>query len=157
MSELRGYVLSVISVAVLAAIVKRFMGEKGTTAAIGKLMTGLVLTFAVISPVLDLNISDMSGFFDAYTIDAQQVVQEGVEISSDSFSKRIKEKTEAYILYKAKQYDAVLTVDVTLTTDAVPTPKSISIRGNISPYAKNALQNMIATDLGISKENQQWT
>ena len=157
MTGLSSYFLSVISVAVIAAIVKRLMGDKGTAAAIGKLMTGMVLTFAIISPLIDLNISDMNSLIDAYAYDAQQAVQNGIQISRDSLAGSIKEKTEAYILDKARQYEAKLTVDIALSNDTIPKPKSVTIQGNVAPYAKSALQNIIYTDLGIDKEHQLWT
>ena len=157
MTDLRSYFLSVISAALITAIVRRLMGDKGTAAAVCKLMSGLVLTFTVLSPLVNLNLSGMNGFTDAYAYDAQQVVTFGAQISADALEKSIKEKTEAYILDKAKQYDAELSVQVMLTDETIPKPKSVIISGSISPYAKNALQNIIRTDLGVDKEYQIWT
>ena len=157
MTDLRSYFLSVISAALITAIVRRLMGDKGSAAAVCKLMSGLVLTFTVLSPLVNLNLSGMNGFTDAYAYDAQQAVTFGTQISADALEKSIKEKTEAYILDKAKQYDAELSVQVMLTDETIPKPKSVVISGNISPYAKNALQNIIRTDLGVDKEYQIWT
>ena len=157
MTDLRSYFLSVISAALITAIVRRLMGDKGTAAAVCKLMSGLVLTFTVLSPLVNLNLSGMNGFTDAYAYDAQQAVTLGAQISADALEKSIKEKTEAYILDKAKQYDAELSVQVMLTDETIPKPKSVVISGSISPYAKNALQNIIRTDLGVDKEYQIWT
>ena len=157
MNELRSYFLSIIVVVVITAIARRLMGEKGTPAAVGKLMTGLILTMAILSPLLNLDFAGMNDFFDAYAFDAKQAVAAGTEISKQALSQSIKEKSEAYILDKARHFGAQLTVQVHLSDETIPKPNAVHISGNISPYAKSSLQNMIQSDFGIDKEHQTWT
>ncbi len=157
MNGLQTYFMSVIATALICALVRRLMGEKGTAAAVGKLMSGLVLTFTVISPLVDLEITGMNGVLDAYAYDAKQALETGTQISADALAERIKAQTEAYILSKAEEYGARVQVEVYLNEETVPMPCAVTITGSIAPYAKNALQNMIRSDLGIDKEHQTWT
>ena len=156
MTQLRSYFLSIVAVALIVSIVKRLMGEKGSTASIAKLTTGLALTFAVISPLVNLDFTGMNQPWDSYAFDAEQTVAQGTQISSDALAQSIKQQTESYILDKATTLGADLTVEVKLSNDTIPIPKSVIIIGQISPYAKNNLQNMIKNDLGIDKEHQTW-
>ena len=51
---------------------------------------------------------------------------------------------------------ADLTVEVMLSLDEVPVASSVQLQGNISPYARQALQQWLQDDMGIPKEHQQW-
>ena len=47
--------------------------------------------------------------------------------------------------------------DIILSDDDIPAPVAARIKGNVSPFAKSKLMDMMEKDLGISKERQQWT
>ena len=68
----------------------------------------------------------------------------------------IKGETEAYILDKAASLGVELEVDVLLEDMYPMAPKTVRLSGSVSPYVRNRLQNIIAEELGISKENQIW-
>ena len=67
----------------------------------------------------------------------------------------IKAETEAYILDKASQLNVELSVEVTIDEENIPT--AVTLSGEVSPYARRQLQEIIESDLGIAKENQRWT
>ena len=48
-------------------------------------------------------------------------------------------------------------VEVTVDTSQTPVPNAVRVSGQISPYGKKQLQQMIANDLGIALEAQIWT
>lgn len=154
---MKAYFLSIVAVALLTAIIRKLVGEQGTMASALKLMTGLLLTFAVISPLKDFHFSGMNDIAGSYASDAEQLVREGEKITSEAVSSIITQRTRAYIIEKAKTYDADLEVSVTLTSEDIPRPYAVTIKGNISPYVKSELQNIIQSDLGIPKEHQTWT
>lgn len=153
---MKAYFLSIVSVALIAAIVYKLVGATGVTAAIVKLISGIILTLTVISPMANFNFSGMTDFMDAYKYDAQEAVDLGKQISADALRSSIIEKTRAYILDKAAEYDTDLEIEIQVTEDPIPKPCSVTIKGNISPYAKNTLQNLIQSDIGIDKEHQIW-
>ena len=66
----------------------------------------------------------------------------------------IKQRTEAYILDRASAMDAQIKVSVSLGKDGIP--KSVRITGRISPMNRSRLTDVIAADLGIPREQQEW-
>jgi hypothetical protein len=47
-------------------------------------------------------------------------------------------------------------VEVELSDEEIPVPKTVSVTGKISPYAKKQLSEMMERELGIKVENQKW-
>ena len=66
----------------------------------------------------------------------------------------IKSRVQAYILDKADSFGTSLEVEVILDQDHIPV--SVELQGNISPYARAQLTEIIEEDLGIPKEHQLW-
>jgi hypothetical protein len=71
-------------------------------------------------------------------------------------AERIIQQTQAYILDKARSLDAELTVEVFLGDGTIPVPIGVRLEGNISPYARKLLSQMLQDDLGIPAEEQIW-
>ena len=66
------------------------------------------------------------------------------------------EQLQAYILDKAADLGAELEVEILMPDDGSGQPQGVVLRGAVSPYAKTRLQQIIAEDLDIAKEKQQW-
>jgi stage III sporulation protein AF len=156
MEPIREYLLSVSVAAMFCAVARRLLERKGTPAAMGKLLTGLFMTFTVLSPLTDLSIGPLRDFTEDFRQQAQQAVQEGEAYANSSLRKGISERTKAYILDKAEAFGADLQVDVILSDDLYPVPEQVRLSGNVSPYAKMQLKKILV-ELGISEENQIWT
>lgn len=156
MEQIRQYLLSVIGAAILCGIVNSLIGKKSAHAAIIKLISGLCMTFTVISPLLKVQMNDYSDYFNSFADDAEKVVASGEEIAAKELRAIIKGRTEAYILDKAASLGLDVEVEVTLSNDIPPLPCAVTISGSASPYSKNALAQYIANDLGIPKEDQIW-
>lgn len=155
MDHLRTYIFSVCSAAILCALANRFF-EKNTAAAIGKMMTGLLLTITVMQPLRSVN----KGWLENISLDidlgASEAVAYGHEESQKALSAIIKENTAAYILQKASSLNAQICVEVRVSSDTIPIPDSVLVSGTVSPYTRQQLQTWIEKDLGIPKENQIW-
>ena len=119
--------------------------------------SGLFLMIVMLRPVADFELDDLTGFADLYTQSAAASADYGEELSADALRQCITDRTEAYILDKACSYGAQLQVAVTVANGEVPVPEAVVIKGNVSPYAKSRLQQIMISDLGIPKENQTWT
>lgn len=156
MGGLRDYLIGVISAAMICTVVMRLVRNYDTLGKIAKLMCGIFITYTVLSPLPAFDLSDLSGIASRYTAEAQEAADEGVQISQDALRQSIKERTEAYILDKAKSLEADLRVEVELSKDEIPVPKTVSIFGKTSPYAKKKLSSMIAEEIGVEMENQKW-
>ena len=84
---------------------------------------------------------------------AQTTAEEERKIA---LSELIKRETEAYILKQAQVFNANISVEIILSDDAMPVPEYVRISGQIAPYAKMQLINIIERELGVAEENQVW-
>ena len=156
MGPIREYLLSVSVAAIVCAVARRLLDRKGTPAAMGKLLTGLFMTFTVLSPLTDLSFGPLQDMTSDFRQQAQQAVQEGEAYSNSALRNGITERVQAYILDKAVEMGANIQVQVILSDDAYPVPEQVRIQGDISPYARNQLKRILE-ELGVAEENQIWT
>lgn len=157
MEGIRDYLLRLTAAAVLCGIVTGLLGKKGALGATVKLLTGIFMTFTVISPWTQLRLDDFMGYFDDLSYQAGSAAQEGEIMARDTMADIIKTKSEAYILDKASSYGAELTVEVSLDGSDLPAPSAVRISGRISPYGRKQLETIISEELGIALEDQIWT
>ena len=156
MESISAYVLSIIAAAMVVSLVTALTDDKSATGKLMKMVGGVFLAMTLVQGFRHL---DMDRFFDNlewYRIESESAAAFGENVSSESIRIIIKSKTESYILDKARLYRANLTVEVTLSDDRIPVPVSVRLRGNVSPFAKYQLQQLIENDLAISKEDQLW-
>lgn len=154
MEWLENYGLSIISAALVAAIIGGSFQKQDTAGVLVKMIGGLFLAFTVIQPLASPTITDLGAYMDAFSESGADAAEEGENLAMDAYCSYIKSETEAYILDKAQRYGATLTVEVELDDGQLPC--RATIRGNVSPYAKQSLAEMIEDELGISKEDQLW-
>ena len=154
MSRLGDYVLSVITAAVIVAILCSFFTNKGGTFPVVKVVGGLFLTFVVISPLVKLDFSGIIEYLDGFTSEGVEAASIGENLAREGERDIIISRVQAYILDKADSYGAQLNVEVILDQDNIPV--SVELNGNISPYAKAQMADILAEDLGITKEHQIW-
>ena len=157
MEQLSEYLLSVTGAAMISSVVLRLLEGRGSTAMVGKMVAGIFMALVVISPLSQVRISDVLDLMPDVTADAQEAAAAGEASAKNALAQSISTQLETYILDKAVQLGATLTVQVELTEDAIPIPCSVRLQGTISPYAKSKLQSIIRDELGIEKENQIWT
>lgn len=157
MDEIGKYILSIGIAALITGILTGFTDSKSATGVLLRMVSGLFLCIIAVRPLVDLNLSYLTGFVDTFEESAQTATAVGTSMADDALRQIIKTETEAYILDKATLYGLQLEVQVTLTDDAMPVPESVRLTGSASPYAKSRLQTQISNDLGIPKEQQLWT
>lgn len=153
MEAIRDYLFSVTAAALICGAVNCITGKSSAISKLLKLLCGIFLAAAVIKPVVEMKIDDLSFFSDLLSVDADQVVATGKEKAADEMNRIIKEKTEAYILDKAMSLGVRVEVMIELE-NSVPT--GITVKGDVSPSIKSRLSACIAQDLGISQEEQIW-
>lgn len=154
---MKPYILSVITASVMCACVCG-IGAKLQCKARLEMLCNLFLCLVILSPLPKIDLDSLVGtFLQNSQLDGQSISTMGNVSSANAMEAIIKEKTQAYILSKAAEYDAVLEVTVLLDDGEIPVPNSVILRGSISPYAKQQLIRILEQDLNIPKENQQWT
>ena len=150
------YLVCVAGAALISGIVLGIVKDSAHKELL-KMICGIALLLCVIRPVANIPVSGISRFALPYREEASAAASEGEEYARAQLCEIIKAETEAYILDKAYELDAVICVEVILSTDEIPLPVAIRISGEVSPYAKQKLQQIIAQELNIAKENQIWT
>ena len=156
MDSIRQYLLSLVVSAIICAIAKSVTSEKSFTGGITRLIAGIIMTLTVLSPVMTINIADLPILTTDLTDEAAAAAAAGKEMASSEMNSIIIQQTQAYILDKAADFGAALEVEVLMPQDGSSLPIGVILNGNISPYAKTQLQRIIAEDIQITKENQQW-
>lgn len=157
MENLKQCIISIVAVAVFSAILLRLVNGKSPSYKLIKLMCGILMILTVVSPWTRLSPETYMGYLDAVEADALYIREGGEFYMHEQLGRGIKEKTEAYILDKAALLGADIHVSVTCDSSEIPKPISVEIKGNISPYAKGRLQQVLQNDIGIPEDKQTWT
>ena len=156
MQQFGKYILSVTAAAILVSVLQNIVGKKGANAALLNLISGLFMAFTVIAPITNIQLEDILDMPWDFVTEGTSIATQGQATSEDLYRQLIKQKCEAYILDKAQAYQATLEVEVTLDQSDTPTPDSVRMQGQISPYGKAAMQQWLQEEMGVPKERQQW-
>ena len=157
MGTLGEYIFSVAAAGIICSILKRLLWGKGSVTAMGTILTGVFMALTVVSPITQVQLSDLANLDLSTVADVEQAIAEGESVARNALAESISAKMESYIVDRAAQLGADLSVRVELSRDPIPAPAKVYLRGHISPYGKQRLQTIIRDDLGIEKENQLWT
>ena len=156
MEALGQYVISVTTASLICAVVLSL--SSGVSKGVIRVLCGIFLTFAVLRPVVNVDLEQwLNRMVIAEEVTGDSVAAFGEEAARNSITQRIRDDTAAYILDKATQLGASLKVDVVLSEEAPYLPQRVTLWGTVSPYVRQQLEEILAKDLGIAKENQQWT
>ena len=157
MSDVSNYILSVTAAGILCGLVQRLTLGKNGTSAVVQSVCAIVLAVTVINPVVKIKLRNIRTYTDGFQLDADSLVRQGTDLSTQELRSIITEQTTAYILEKASSYNCnIRQLEVELTSDSIPIPCGVKISGTFSPQGKNQLSGIIESNLGISKERQQW-
>ena len=156
MDTLRQYIVSVTTAALICALIKSLSAKSSYHRTIG-LLCGLFLAISILSPFLRPDPDFwVQTFAQNFRTEASAAAAIGQKSHHEYLAVIIKQKVEAYILDKAAQWNITPEITVFLSDGEMPVPVSVEIRGEISPYEKQRLAQILEIDLGISKENQRW-
>lgn len=155
MEAMRNYLIAVIMTAVICSLILNLLKDLKIKQ-LGRLICGVVLTLTIVRPVTRWNRVDLTEIIPTLSSDAQELVASGEEFSHQMLSDIIKLETEAYILSKAAELNADISVNIVVERSSIPVPTSIEIVGDITPYSRLCLEKILEDDLGILKENQLW-
>ncbi len=140
---------------VICSIVKTIVGEKTGYGKITSLICGIFLAVTLISPLVDLEISDLIVYPSTIRTDAHNIAAQAYNDSRLQLRTIIKDQTEAYILDKAASINADIQVEIQLH-DEEAIPVGVVIDGNIAPYNKTVLSRYMEETLGLAEDVQIW-
>lgn len=155
MDNIRQYILSVITAALICGIVNAWITGKGTYTAAIKIVCGLFLTVTIISPLAKIEISDPELYFNRLSEEAEAASAAGTLWNTETKAAFMKDNLEKLVLEKSMSMNLKITTDITVD-DTSMLPTEITISGTISPYAKRVLSQFIQDNLGIPEEDQNW-
>lgn len=154
--ELKTYIISLIAAALIAGVLLNLVKTKSTYAVLIKLLVSLFVALTVISPWKNFHLSDILYYFDDWEAASASYGNYGSDAYNEALRTSITDRTQAYILEKASSVGAELTATVTVSADQPPIPVAVELEGNISPYNKRLLTQIIVNDLGIPEDAQRW-
>ena len=153
---IRSYLLSVSAAAVLLALVQSVL-PKNAVRRVAAFSGGLLLMLAVLSPLVQIKAYELEQMLGQLHPDTKAVQQQAETAVRESLEVLIKQKCEAYILDKAEQLGLTLRVEVNLSDDGeYPEPEQVVLIGSASSLQQQTLRDIIADDLGIPYERQEW-
>ena len=156
MDSIRTYLLTLFALAVILSIIHTVAKGMPKTSATIKLLCGLIFVITAFSPLLNIPEINLKKHFATLSEDAQSLIADGKSMADMEMERIIKAQAESYIQNKAKSIGAEIDVSVILSEDQNKIPISAEITGNVSPYYKNRLKQIIAVDVGIPEEAQIW-
>lgn len=152
---LHNFLSSVIYTALICVIALTLMPE-GRIKKAGKIICGVAMVFAIISPFLKTDLSDYAERIAGYKAEAAALTQNGSEYSENLNRTYIEDKCEAYILDKAEKIGAeIYEVEVMAkwSTDGFWYPDEVTLSGEYN----DKLSSSIEAELGIIRSNQSWS
>ena len=153
MEAVRAWLTSLVLVSLLLSVAQSLIPE-GTLRRAASFTGGLILLFALLQPVLGADLDRLALDFSDYQTAVEERQAELADTQTEAMASIIAEQTEAYILDKADELGAEVTVRVETRTggDGVPVPWSAELTGARS----EALASALETELGIPAERQVW-
>lgn len=153
---LSNYIISVVAASMIAGILVTLTKTDRAYGYFIKLLAGLFIALTVISPWKSVYLPDIGDYFRDWEAASNIHSESGVYAYNETLQASITERTEAYILEKATSMGAELTATVTVSNEQPPVPIAVTLTGNISPYNKAHLKQIIMNDLGIPEDAQHW-
>lgn len=149
---MRQYLLQVICAAFISGLVQCLV-QGGAAKAVVKLLCGIFLTLTIVLPLTRMEVEELTL---PSLREGEGLAAEGENLAREARARIIKQQCESYILDKAASLCDGLQVEITLRDDT-QVPAGATLTGRVSPYAKGQIQLFLQQDLGIPKENVEWT
>ena len=153
MGAVRGGLRAVIAVSLLCAGADALM-PPGAVRRVGRLVCGLVLLAAILSPLRELDVDAGRRWLDSYLDSTGQWEAALKETENRQMTSLTAEDSAAYILAKAAQLGqrCTLRVECRETVEGLYLPLRAEVCGPLSDSDQTLLIRLIAEDLGIPEE-----
>ena len=147
------WLTAVISVSLLCAMAEALMPQ-GAVKQVGRLVCGLVLLAAILSPLRELDVDAGRRWLDSYLDSTGQWEAALKETVNRQMKTIIEEECAAYIVDKAAQLGlrCTLRVECRETEEGLYLPLRAEVCGPLSDSDQTLLIRLIAEDLGIPEE-----
>ena len=156
MNQIREYLLSVCCAALLLSLISALV-PKGNVKRYVNFIGSLLIVLAVIVPIKNIDSEDLAKAISEFSFQYDDAKSDIEVKNRELIEQIIMKECAAYILDKAEQIGASVTVELQMSEDMeYPFPVSIVVSGQVSEEKQKILERIIADDLGIPKERQGW-
>lgn len=149
------HVLSLLCACLICAVAAAVMPEGYRK--LVHLIGGVLIATVLIRPLAAVDVEALLENLLPDGNEASSFIAQGQDMASQAAAGRIEQALSAYILDKARALGAEVTVQLELSDDLPPVPKTVTIRGSVSPDVIRQLSQVLQQELGIAKEDQRWT
>ena len=155
MGAVRGWLLAVIAVSLLCAVADALMPPGGVRR-VGRLVCGLVLMGAVLSPVVELDVEGGRRWLEDYLASVHSREAELTQTVESQMKVIIEQEYAAYIVDKAAQLGLTCSVQVEcgLSEEGLYLPARARVSGALTERERDQIVRLIGTDLGIPESEQ---
>lgn len=155
MGAVRGWLLAVIGASLICALADALMPQ-GAVRRVGKLVCGLVLLAAVLSPLTRLDIADGQRWLEDYLASLDNREAELTETVNSQMKVIIEQEYAAYIVDKAARLGLTCSVQVEcgLSEEGLYLPARARVSGALTERERDQIVRLIGTDLGIPESEQ---
>lgn len=151
----RSWLLAVITVSLLCAVADALM-PSGAVKRVGRLVCGLVLIGAILSPLAALDLEGSRLWLEDYLISVQDREAELEETVNGQTKVIIEQKLSAYIVDKAAELGLTCRarVECSLSEDGLYLPVRTEVAGSMTADVQGRLIWIIESDLGVPARSQ---
>lgn len=157
MEWIKEYIIAVVSAGIICGICVALTEKNKSTGAIIKMICSVFMALTLISPLVQVRLSDLGQIFEDISSEGEALAKEGDQLASEELSAVIKTQLESYILDKAESMNLKLEVNVSLDRSSdPPLPEQVEMKGSVSAYHRAVLSQYITRNLGITEAQLQW-
>ena len=153
MDGLREYVIRIVAAALISGIAIRLTGGGGIGEII-RMLCGLFMSLVLLQPIIGRRELQWEFMLPQIRRQAEENVLEGVAAAEKIRQEFIMRQAETYISNRAAEMDTEIQAEIMLGEDNLP--ESVVLTGAVSPLNKSRLTQIIASELGIPRERQEW-
>ena len=155
MGAVRSWLLTVIGASLICALADALMPQ-GAVRRVGRLVCGLVMLAAILSPLTELDISGGQRWLEDYLASLENREAELTETVNSQMKVIIEQEYAAYIVDKAAQMGLTcgLRVECVLSEEGLYLPARIRVSGTLTEGERARIAQMIEKDLGVPQAEQ---
>ena len=152
MAGLRGWLLALVAASLICALADALM-PKGAVKRVGRLVCGLALLSAVLSPLAGLDVESGQSWLERHLASVEFQRAELEEEVNGQMKVIIEQEYAAYIVDKAAQLGAACSARTECRRDGgLYLPQRVEVTGAVPPPLQSELVQIIVRDLGVPEE-----
>lgn len=152
MGAVRSWLLTVIAASLICALADALM-PKGAVKRVGRLVCGLVLASAILSPLAGLDVESGQSWLERHLASVEFQRAELEEEVNGQMKVIIEQEYAAYIVDKAAQLGAACSARTECRRDGgLYLPQRVEVTGAVPPPLQSELVQIIVRDLGVPEE-----